>query len=187
MTQGTDFPVHVTKAYRRTRGIAPLILNLGTFRWAKGKQSLYRSGQALKFPGGWDSQIFRQSAHEGVRLSALWTGRLYRPGDIPGIVWPAGLCQWKIPVTPSEPYYVYAMNAYTGNCGTDGHVEASTHFLKQRHIQDLYILGQDGTNPGHLVAWANKLCRVTPNTRILNIMNNFLSVTHKNVYQSTRT
>jgi hypothetical protein len=51
-TQGKDIPVHVTKAYRGIGGIIPLILNLGTLHWAKAKQSLYRSGQALKFPGG---------------------------------------------------------------------------------------------------------------------------------------
>jgi hypothetical protein len=37
-----------------------------------------------------------------VRSSALRTGHLYPPGNIPGtIVRPEGLCQWKIPVTPS--------------------------------------------------------------------------------------
>ena len=33
------------------------------------------SGHALRFPGGWASQV--------VRLSALHTHRLYIPGDIP--------------------------------------------------------------------------------------------------------
>ena len=49
-----------------------------------------------------------------VRLSTLHTGRLYPPGNIPGIyffrgwvnpraiVRPEGLCLWKIPLTPSR-------------------------------------------------------------------------------------
>ena len=36
-TQGKDFHVHVTKAYRGIGVIAPLILNLDTLHWAKAK------------------------------------------------------------------------------------------------------------------------------------------------------
>ena len=81
---------------------------------AKVKQFLYRPGQSLRVPQGWEAIRFQDNYHmKVVRLSALRTGRLY-PKEISlvpisvrvwvnsrGRVWPEGLCQWNISITPS--------------------------------------------------------------------------------------
>jgi len=66
-----------------------------------------------------------------VWLSAVLTGRLYPSRDIPGthsvigwvdlrvIVRPEGLCQWKIPMTPSRRVKVWniSLPKYAGESG----------------------------------------------------------------------
>ena len=80
----------------------------------KVKRSHYKPGQTLRVPEGWGSQISRQSAHESVKVVSpthrphlpprkySWYSFLLEAESIPGaIVRPEGLCQWKIPLTPS--------------------------------------------------------------------------------------
>ena len=95
-----------------------VIVNAQEFyvRW-KVKQSLYRSGQALRVPEGWSSHTSWQSSHEGGTVVSpthrpslppppsqeiflvLFSGRCW--GDPRAIVRLEGLRQWKIPMTPS--------------------------------------------------------------------------------------
>jgi len=79
----------------------------------KVQLSRYRPGVTPRVPGSYRSQISWQRHRELVRLSALGTGRIF-PQEIllilisvrgwvdpRDIVRSEGLCQWKIPITPS--------------------------------------------------------------------------------------
>jgi hypothetical protein len=58
--------------------------NLELFLCILWKQFHYRSWQVLRVPGGWGSQILRQSAHEGVKVVSPMHRPPLPPGNNPG-------------------------------------------------------------------------------------------------------
>ena len=93
----------------------------------KLKQFHYWHGQALRIPGSWGSQISRQLEHEGGKVVST-THRPPLPQEIflvliyvgdwvdpRATVRPEGLCQWKVPMTPSgiEPVTLCVLLSYS--------------------------------------------------------------------------
>jgi hypothetical protein len=50
--------------------------NRSSPRVIKVQQFYYRLGQVLRIPGGWDSQISRQSVHEGGKVLGAYIYRV---------------------------------------------------------------------------------------------------------------
>jgi hypothetical protein len=118
----------------------------------KVKQSRYRPGVAQRFPGSYVSQITSQRQRMVVRLSALNFGSLY-PAEmflvliyVRGWVDPRatgrseGLCQWKIPVTPSgielEAFRFVAQ--YLNHCATISGPHTNVHIHTYIHVNIIF-------------------------------------------------
>ena len=126
------------KHYTVLRTTDTLIINSTNIKkfWAhddsKGKSVPLQAQGAQMVPGSYGSQISWRWHRMVVRLSALRTGRLYPQEillvlisvrgwvDLRAAVRSEGLCQWKIPMTPSgiEPATIRFVAQHPNHCAT---------------------------------------------------------------------
>ena len=114
----------------------------------KGKSVPFQAQSAQRVPGSLGSQITWQWSRMVVRLSALRTGRLYPQKiflvlisvrgwvDPRAIVRSEGLCQWKIPMTPSgiEPATSWFEAQHLNHCSRGEGLMSPTEGFLHNHI-----------------------------------------------------
>jgi len=88
----------------------PPLSVFSTLKYIYIKQSLYRPGQALRVPGGWDLQISRQLSYEGYQSCAP---AVFNPQEIFLVL--ISVVVWIDPraILRSEKFYVNEKSAET--------------------------------------------------------------------------